>query len=206
MHIRSRFQNHPDIRRVERRPAKTMEKDDRQLIADFLDGEDAAFERLVGRYLKPVYNFLYQFTQDRDSLDDLVQETFIKAWKNIKKFDPEKNFKTWLFTIAKNTAYDFFKKKKSLPFSNFLDGEGNNKLENMVEDGPRLEEVLAGNDSAQELERKLQEIPDNYRVLLMMRYKDDFSLQEIAHILDLPYNTVKSQHARALASLKRSLE
>ncbi|MFA7208820.1 MAG: sigma-70 family RNA polymerase sigma factor [Parcubacteria group bacterium] len=181
-----------------------MEKADRQLIEEFLDGSDDSFEYLVGRYLKPVYNFLYQFTQDRDSLDDLTQETFIKAWKNIKKFDPEKNFRTWLFTIAKNTAYDFLKKKKTLPFSDFLDEAGNNRLENVVEDGPRLEEVLAGKDLARELEKKLQEIPDSYRILLLMRYKDGFSLQEIAQILDLPYNTVKSQHARALASLKKT--
>lgn len=179
-------------------------KDDRKLIAEFLDGSDGSFELLVGRYLKPVYNFLHRFTQDKDVLDDLTQETFIKVWKNIKKFDPEKNFKTWLFTIAKNTAYDFLKKKKTLPFSSFLDGDGGNKLENITEDGPRLEEILISNDSARELERKLQEIPADYRILLLMRYKDDFSLQEIAEILGLPYNTVKSRHARALASLKKT--
>ena len=61
----------------------------------------------------------------------------------------------------------------------------------------------ARKDLEKDLEKKLQEIPDNYRIILLMKYKEDFSLQEIAEILKLPYNTVKSQHARALASLKK---
>lgn len=180
-----------------------MEKNDQQLITEFLAESDEAFEQLVQRYLKSIYNFLYQFTQDRDSLDDLTQETFIKAWKNIRKFDLKKNFRTWLFTIAKNTAYDYLKKKKTLPFSNFIDDEGNNELENISEENPLSDEILMRQELAQEFEKKLQEIPDNYRLILLMRYRDDFSLQEIAEILNLSYNTVKSQHARALASLKK---
>jgi RNA polymerase sigma-70 factor (ECF subfamily) len=183
-----------------------METEDQKLVAEFLAGSDGAFEQLVNRYLKAIYNFLYQFTKDRDSLEDLTQETFIKAWKNIRKFDSRKNFRTWLFTIAKNTAYDFLKKKKTLPFSNFIDDEGNNKLENLSEDQPLPDEILVKADSAKELEKKLQEIPDNYRIILLMHYKDDFSLQEISEILNLSYNTIKSQHARALASLRKTFK
>ncbi len=83
---------------------------DKQLVQKFLDGSDEAFEELVGRYLKPIYNFLYQFTKDPDSLDDLTQETFIKVWRNIRKFDRSKNFRVWIYAIAKNKAYDFLKK------------------------------------------------------------------------------------------------
>lgn len=180
-----------------------MEESDKQLLAEFLAGSDVAFEQLVQRYLKPIYNFLYRFTQDRDSLDDLTQETFVKAWKNLEKFDQTKNFKTWLYTIAKNTAYDFLKKKKTVPFSFFDQETGENRLENIPEENPLPDEILERKDLAKDLEKKLQEIPDNYRILLLMRYKDDFSLQEIAGILSLSYNTVKSQHVRALANLKK---
>lgn len=183
-----------------------MEKEDKQLIAEFLDGSDEAFEELVNRHLQSIYNFLYQFTQDRDSLDDLTQETFIKVWKNIRKFDPEKNFRTWLFAIAKNTAYDFLKKKKTIPFSFFENSEGDSPLENISEENPLPDEILQRQDLEKELDQKLQELPDNYRIILLMRYKDDFSLQEIAEILNLSYNTVKSQHARALANLKKILQ
>jgi len=181
-----------------------LDLNDKQLIQEFLNGSDEAFEELVGRYLKPIYNFLYQFTKDRDSVDDLAQETFIKVWRNIKKFDQTKSFRVWIYAIAKNTAYDFLKKKKTLSFSNFIDSEGYNKLEKVVEDGPRLEEILQRKDLAQELDQKLQELPDNYRIILLMRYKEDFSLQEISKILNVPYNTVKSQHARALLALRKT--
>jgi RNA polymerase sigma-70 factor (ECF subfamily) len=182
-----------------------MQRDDKNLIIAFLNGLDESFEQLVNRYLKPIYNFLYQFTKDTDSLDDLTQETFIKVWKNIHKFDQSKNFRTWLYAIAKNTAYDFLKKKKTIPFSNFLDAEGDNKLEQTVEDGSSPEDVLMAQDLEKELGKKLQQLSDSHRLILLMRYKDDFSLQEISEILNLSYNTVKSQHTRALLALKKSL-
>jgi RNA polymerase sigma-70 factor (ECF subfamily) len=182
-----------------------MERSDKQLIEAFLSGDDAAFEELVKKYLKPVYNFLYQLTGDSSALDDLTQVAFIKAWKNIKRFDRERNFKTWIFTIAKNTAYDYLKKKKTTPFSFFEDSSGANRLENIGEDKSLPDEILIKVQSAEELDEKLKKIPDQYRIILVMRYKDDLSLQEIAEILVLPYNTVKSQHQRALARLKKEL-
>lgn len=93
-----------------------MEKTDREILEKFFLGDEEAFSELVKKYLKPVYNFLCYFTKDKALLDDLTQETFLKAWKNIRRFDKNKSFKTWLFVIAKNTAYDFFKKKKQSLF------------------------------------------------------------------------------------------
>ena len=157
---------------------------------------------MVKKYLKPVYNFLYYFTRDRAELDDLTQVTFIKIWKNLKKFDGEKKFKTWIFAIAKNTAYDFFHKKKTIPFANFTDEEGNNRLENMSDESILPDELLNRKDIAKELDKKLKEIPENYRIILTLHYKEDFSLSEIAEILGKPYNTIKSGHQRALIKLK----
>ena len=182
-----------------------MEKTDQQLAKDFLEGDEAALEELVKKYLKPVYNFLHQFVNDKSALDDLTQITFIKAWKNLKRFNQGKSFKIWIFTIAKNTAYDFFKRKKTVPFSFFEDAEGNNKLENISEDEILPDELLEKADAARELEKALKKIPDHYRIILLMRYKNDCSLQEIAEILNLPYNTVKSQHQRGLLALKKIL-
>jgi RNA polymerase sigma-70 factor, ECF subfamily len=181
-----------------------MDCSDNNLIENFLAGNDSAFSELVKKYLKPVYNFLCHFVSDREALDDITQETFIKAWKNIKKFDQSRNFKVWIFSIAKNTAFDYLKKKKTIPFSNFIDDEGNNKLENVGDDSILTPEILIRADSAKILEEKLKEIPDIYRVILIMHYKEDFSLQEIAKILGKPYNTIKSQHQRALGKLRET--
>ena len=180
--------------------------DDKKLIEEFLEGNEQAFNILVKRHIKPVYNFLFQLSHDRSIIDDLAQETFVKAWKNIKKFDTERSFKAWIFTIAKNTAYDYFKKKKTIPFSNFVDDEGNNKLENLSDDSILLDEILDRKEVAKEIEEKLKEIPEKYRIILTLRYKEDFSLQEIAEILKVPYNTVKSGHNRALGKLKEVME
>jgi len=182
-----------------------MEISDKKLIQDFLRGDEQSFAVLVNRYLKMVYNFLYQITKDRNILDDLTQETFLKAWKNLKKFDTEKNFKTWLFTIAKNTALDYFKKKKTVPFAWFENDEGYNKLENIEDEEKNLEELIGKKELEKNLEEKLNQLSADYRLLLLLRYKDGFSLQEIGDILGRPYNTIKSQHQRALASLKKEI-
>jgi RNA polymerase sigma-70 factor (ECF subfamily) len=183
-----------------------MVVEDKELIERYLNGDGSAFSDLLDAYLKPTYNFLYRFTGDAAATDDLTQETFIKAWKNMKRFDRSKNFKTWLFTIAKNTAFDYLKKKKAIPFSSFTNEEGNNYLENIGEEVALPDELLERADLAREFTGKLKQLPKQYELILVMRYKDDFSLMEIADILDLPYNTVKSQHVRALAGLKKILE
>ena len=179
-----------------------MDLDDKKLLENMLSGDDSAYETLVKKYLKAVYNFLWRMTSDPALLDDLTQITFIKAWKNIRRFDQKKNFKVWLFTIAKNTAYDYFKKKKAIPFSNFIDEEGNNRLEEVSEASISPEDFLDQENLSLVLESKLGELPALYRIILLMHYKDDLSLNEIAEILGKPYNTVKSQHNRALKNLR----
>jgi RNA polymerase sigma-70 factor (ECF subfamily) len=175
--------------------------DDNKIISKILSGE-IAFSEIVKTYLKPVYNFIYRFVNDRDTAEDLTQETFVKAWRNLKRFDPEKKFKTWLFAIAKNTAFDFLKKKKSLPFSYFTDDEGENWLENVADDNFLPDEILERSDLAEEMEKILEKIPIHYRTILILHYKEDFSLHEIAEILGEPYNTIKGRHQRGLVRLK----
>jgi RNA polymerase sigma-70 factor, ECF subfamily len=180
-----------------------MQKNDEILVENFLAGDEAAFESLLERYLRPIYNFLYQLTSERSALDDLTQITFVKAWKNMHRFDQSRSFKTWLYSIAKNTAYDYFKKKKTVPFSFFESTDGYNKLEEIEEDAALPDELLEKKDLAKELEKKLEEIPKPYKIILMMHYKDDLSLSEISEILGVPYNTIKSQHQRALLALRK---
>lgn len=181
-----------------------MDPDDQELIARYLGGEQA-FEPLLKRYLSVVYNFIFQMTRDRAEADDLTQETFIKVWKHIARFDRKKSFKTWIFTIAKNTTYDFLKKKKTLPFSYFDDEMGDNRWEVADEKILLPDELLKRADVAQELNAALDRMPVSYRTILSLAYREDFSLQEISEILGEPYNTVKSRHNRALKRLKKEM-
>ncbi len=179
-----------------------MNKEDTKSVADYLKGDDTAFEQLLKKYLRSIFNFLYQLTGDAVQAEDLTQVTFVKAWKNIYRFKQDKSFKTWLFAISKNTAYDYFKKKKTVPFSFFENSDGYNKLEEIAEDKILPDEILERKDLAKELEMMLKKIPEKYKIILTLRYKEDFSLQEIAEILNVPYNTIKSQHQRALMAMR----
>lgn len=181
-----------------------INEEDKLLIKASLEGDEQAFKGLLDRYLKPIYGFLHYLVRDASVVEDLAQETFIKAWKNLHKFDQEKSFKTWIFAIAKNTALDFLKKKKTTPFSFFEDEEGNNKLEDVSENRILPDEILERKDIVREMEDKLAKIPEKYRVILTLHYKEDFTLSEIAEILGRPYNTIKAYHSRALLKLKEA--
>lgn len=182
-----------------------MESDE-QLIADTLAGDETAFNEIVRRYLKIVYNFLLPFTKDSFNAEDIAQETFIKAWKNLSRYNKEKgNFKAWLLTIARNTALDFLKKKKAVPLSFFEDAEGNNPFETINDEKPLPDEILEKKDIADKMEKVLKELPERFRSVLLLYYKEGFNLTEIAEILGRPVNTVKSWHRRGLAALENKL-
>lgn len=181
-----------------------MIKSDEELIADYLNGDDPSFEKLVKRHINPLYNFLHQLTGDVAQAEDLTQEAFVRAWKNIRKFDQTKSFKTWLFAIAKNAAFDYLKKKKSIPFSYFENPEGNNNLEEISDESILMDEIIARKDLVEKLEIKLKQIPETFAIILKLRYKEDFTLGEISEILGKPYNTIKVYHRRALERLKKA--
>lgn len=87
---------------------------DEQLIARYLKGDEESLEFLIKKYLQPIYNFVCRYVDNEGNAKDITQEIFVKVWKNLKKFDQKRNFKTWIFSIAKNASIDFLKKEKNL--------------------------------------------------------------------------------------------
>lgn len=184
-----------------------MNRDESSLITASQAGDDQAFESLVSWYLRPVYAFVLSIVRDVPTAEDIVQETWIKAWKHLGRFDTSKSFKTWIFAIAKNTAYDALKKKKALPFAAFAEDEEEDKeswAERIADEEPLADELLMREDAVRLLEEKLDGLPGDFRQILVMHYQEDFSLSEIAEILGEPYNTIKSRHGRAIKSLKKA--
>lgn len=182
----------------------SMETTDEELVVAYLAGQEDVFPVLMDRYLRSLYGFVFQLVRSDSAAEDIVQETFIKTWKNLSRFDVKKSFKTWVFAIAKNTAYDYLKKKKTLPFSTFLNEAGESVLENISDGSIHPEIILDQEATAHDLDKKLQMLTPAYRTLLDLHYKRGFSLHEISDILQVPYNTVKSRHKRALESLRRA--
>lgn len=89
---------------------------DEQLVVSYLKGDEKALEILIKRYLKLIYSFAFRFVSNSQEAEDIAQEVFIKMWRNLKKFDKNKKFKSWIFSIAKNTCLDTMKKKKIIRF------------------------------------------------------------------------------------------
>lgn len=181
-------------------------RSDQQLVADYLTGDEKALELLVRRYLKPVYGFVYRYAGGAVDAEDITQEVFVKVWRNMKKFDREKSFKTWIFSIAKNTALDFLKKKKVIMFSEFENEAGENAiLETLTDPAPLADELFARADLKATLARALERLSPKYRMALSLYYNNNLNFREIGESLGEPLNTVKSRHRRALAILRSLL-
>jgi RNA polymerase sigma-70 factor (ECF subfamily) len=179
---------------------------DEQLVQQYLSGDEKSLEILIQKYLKPIYNFVYRYVGDMANAEDLTQEVFVKVWKNIKKFDRKRNFKTWIFCIAKNTAFDYLRKKKSIPLSNFENDQGDNVLADSLADvAPLPSELFDKADISQKINTALNKLSLNYRAVILLRYKEDFKFIEIAEILDESIDTVKSRYRRGLRELRKFL-
>lgn len=184
-----------------------MRKDDQHLIAEYLEGDERALNVLVDRYLKDVYNFAFRLTNDKQAAEDIAQESFIKAWKHMRRYREGANFKTWIFSITRNTAIDWLRQKKELVLSSFENEEGDNTLLATIQDqNPLPDELVARAEDARFVEGLLEDLNPHYREVLMLRYSSNLTFEEIGDILKKPLHTVKSQHRRAIAMLRRSLQ
>ena len=177
-----------------------------RLITDYLNGDEESLEVLIKQYLKPVYGFVYKYTGDVQEAEDITQEVFVKLWKNLKKFDRQKSFKTWIFSIAKNASIDYLRKKKPILFSQFENEKQENRLVNSLADSnPLPDEVFDKKKISEVINATMEKLALKYRLVISLRYNEQFTFREIAEILDEPINTIKSRHRRALRLLKNLL-
>jgi RNA polymerase sigma factor (sigma-70 family) len=188
-------------------------KTDEEIIVLYKNGEEEAFKILIARYTAPLYNFTARLANKNDA-SDIVQEIFIKVWKNIRHFDEKKaSFRTWIFTIAKNTTTDFFRKsgsasggKKSINFSDIgnKDGEDINSFaENIPDENLLPEEALQKLENSFFLNKILTKLRLDYQEVLILHYQEEMTFGEIGKILNKPLNTVKSIHRRAIIEMRK---
>lgn len=181
-----------------------MEENDENLIKEYLGGNQESFKLLIERHTPSIYNFSVHFV-GKDYAKDIVQDVFLKAWKNIKRFDIKKaSFKTWIFKITRNTITDYLRKKKMIPFS-FLNSEEENFADSIEDEVVLPDEALAKIEDVELLNNFLDKMPINYREVLVLYYQEDMTFKEIGELLGKPLNTVKSYHRRALIMLRELL-
>lgn len=178
---------------------------DTHLVALIRKGQNAALGVLIQRHLPSVYRFLYRMVGDSHHAEDLAQETFLKAWKNISKFDPTKSFKTWVFSIAKNTAIDWLRKKHPVSFSDIEHDEMPDLADTIPDEQPLAPEILERAETAKMIEEALTKIPPKARSIVLMHYTEDMTFKEISEAIGEPINTVKSRYRRALHTLREIL-
>ncbi len=178
-------------------------RSDEQLITDYFNGDQPSLEVLIQQYLKPIYNFVYRYVDSAHEAEDITQEVFVRMWRNLKRFNQKKSFKTWIFSIAKNASLDYLKKKKAIPFSEFNTKEGRNCITDVLADpSPLPQELLERAGMAQILTSAIEKLSSKYRMVLFLRYNDHFNFREIAEFLGEPLHTVKSRHRRALIMMR----
>lgn len=175
-----------------------------ELIKNYFEGDDKALEALVALYLPSIYSFVLRRVGKKDESEDITQEVFIKVWKNLKKFDHKKSFKTWIFTIAKNTVIDWQRKKKTIPMSKFDTKDGKNIIvEKLSDQRPLPNDIFYQKNLKNVLDSAINKLAPEFKTLLLLRYNDHFKFREIAEILEEPLQTVKSRHRRAVLALKQ---
>jgi RNA polymerase sigma factor (sigma-70 family) len=175
-------------------------KRDFLLVERAKQADEKAFAELMQRYKKPVYHMILKMVRNVDDAEDLTIEAFAKAFKNLKKFNPDFTFSTWLFRIATNNCIDFIRKKKleTMSINNtFKDDNGDNvDLEIKDVNLDPQEEAIKG-EKIDIIQAIVTKLPPKYQVLVKLRYFQELSYEEIAIEIDAPLGTVKAQLHRA---------
>lgn len=179
---------------------------DDELIELAKNKDDRAFQELMRRYVAPVFRFARQYAGNKEDAEDITQDSFFKAWKNLGRFKAGKALKPWLYTIVRNTALDYIKRRRTMAFSEFDDAEHDQTFaEGLPDTGPLPTQVFEQFESAAELESIMGALHPDHRMMIVMHYHEELTFEEIAVVMDRPMNTVKSWHRRALLKLKTLL-
>jgi len=182
-------------------------RSDEELAVEASRGSEAAFRELVERFQRPVYSLIYRIVRRPESAEDLAQETFVKTWKALARFDPTRKFSSWLFKIAHNSALDELRRSGEEPLP----------LEPQVEEGeaprslpadPKAENPLirvTSRAAGRALEQAIAELRPQYREILLLRFAEGLAYEEIAEVTGAPLGTVQVHLFRARRELAEAM-
>jgi len=169
-------------------------------------GDIKAFEELLLRIEKTIYNAVYRLVLNQEDAKDLTQEVVIKIYKNLNKCDDARAFKGWMFRIIKNTCMDEFRKRKN-KYTESIDDNFDDDIEKQIlSEGKTPEEEFITKETTTLVREAIDKLPENHRILIVLRDLNDLSYEEIAKITDTNIGTVKSRLSRARANLKQIIE
>lgn len=173
------------------------QKNEAEIIAGVLKGDRQAYALLIDEYKSPIYNLAYRMTANQEDADDLTQETFIRAYQYLWRYDPRRKFFTWLYTLALNLIKNHLRKSKKEKLSAKLGASS------LAGGNPSPEEEMM---KEQEISSYLLQLNDDLRALLIMKYQQELSLEEIAAITGKSLSAVKMSIYRGLERLKELMQ
>ncbi len=185
---------------------KPQKISDEELIARFQKGDQQAFDILVHRYKDQLLNFVYRFVGNRNDAEDIVQETFLRVYKNKHYYKEIAKFSTWIYTIAGNLAKTELRKRKRrklFSVSNFMNEEKDYDIPD-VERNPELE--VDGTIKDDIIQKAIEKLPPKFKEVILLRDVQGFSYEEISQILNIPLGTVKSRVNRGRLKLQEDLK
>ena len=182
-------------------------KDDRRHIAAALKGDQAAFKQLMKKYHDQIANLIYRIIHQREHVEDLTQEVFIKAFASLKSFNDEYAFSTWLYKIATNSSIDFIRKRKLHTFS--IDKpvamEESEYGYELPDTTYQPDKHIIQSQRTRLLEEAINNLPEKYKRVIILRHNEERDYNEIAKLLKLPIGTVKAHIFRARELLNKAL-
>lgn len=173
------------------------------LIQRCLNGDQAAWDLIVGQYWRKVFNVAYKFVGKHDEAEDLTQDIFLKIFKSLDTFDRRANFQTWLISVSRNLCIDHYRSVRKERETIDRDVDPGELAPATSEPGPVA--VLEQRDRVTLLRRALAALPETLRTAVLMRDIQELSYQEIADRLRLPEGTVKSRINRGRTELARQI-
>ena len=185
-----------------------MSGEEAGLVRRCLAGDEKAYRELVERYQAQIYSLALRMVRRAEDAEDLTQETFVRMFRALARYDPERPFAAWLFTIASRLCIDHIRRRKVSPISltqRERDSEEEYQIE--VEDpGLKPDEVTTHAEEERRTADLIAGLPPHYRIVVILRHQQDLSYEEIAEALHMPLGTVKARIHRARALLRAKIE
>ena len=181
-------------------------QDDAALVQDYVNGNERALEMLIIRHKLRIYNFIYSKVFDRDTAEDIFQETFIKVIKTLKRgvYNEEGKFLPWVMRIAHNLVIDFFRKNNRIPT---FDNSEEFDIFQLISDGnPTAEKTMIEEQVVEDLQNLIHQLPDDQKDVLTMRLYKDMSFKEIAESTGVSINTALGRMRYAIINLRKLID
>lgn len=179
---------------------------DASLISLYLDGSEESLERLIKRHQQRIFNFIFSKVLDRETAEDIFQDTFIKVVKTLKNgvYNEEGKFLPWVMRIAHNLIIDHFRRSNRIPS---LETKEDFDIFQMIGDGSlNVESLLVNDQIVADLQRLVQELPEDQKEVLQMRLYRDMSFKEIAEQTKVSINTALGRMRYAIINLRKLIE